>query len=109
MPILAVLLIMTPPHAPEAPITCARYIPNTNARLAEGVNYRYTQVEKMENALRCYCEQVKPLEHACKTRYPASQCISRTHQWVRDTFGPPMPAASHRGAGRNIIVNIQSR
>jgi hypothetical protein len=109
MTFLIMMILMALPTSPDQPITCARYIPGTDTPLPAGVDYRYTQVERMENDLRCYCERVKPAERACKERYQFSLCVSRTHRWINATFGPPMPMRVAPGSGRNMIVNIQPR
>jgi len=107
--LLALLLIASPAHAPHTPIQCPRWVPNSDVQIPPGVSYEYTPTEEIESRLRCYCAWVKPLERACMIDFSPTECIAKTHAWIDQNFGPPMPPRAQRGMGRNVIVNVHTR
>lgn len=107
--LLALLLIASPPHSPDTDIVCPRWVPGTNVQVPPGVTYDYTPTEEIESRLRCYCAWVKPLETECKEEFPPSRCLAKTHAWIVENFGPPLPPRAERGRGRNVILNLHHR
>ena len=105
MMLFALILI----GSPQAQIECPNWMPGSDIRLPPRVAYNYTRAERLENALKCYCAVVAPLERECKKSHAPADCRARTLTWVRENFGPPLPPRAERGNGRNVIINVHAR
>ena len=66
-------------------VACPNWLPGTNEILPEGVTL--SPKMKLHNALRCYCEIIKPAEIRCMEEFPRRQiCKERTDRWVEQNL-----------------------